>query len=229
MRGSEMIFTHTSKERDLWRGWFKSGQAIELSRSRQGWDFGAGILIHANDTDRGDRMLCVKFWRYSAYIPLGITFYGVDINDEPQWSVFGSAEYGLWVRWSHRSRRFDWPGSVFTSTYEQQLPDGSWVSVFDQAAVPYSETHPYTYILKSGEVQSRNATISKRRHILARHWLHRIGWPTWSKESVNIKFDGEVGERAGSWKGGTIGCAYDLCPGETMLDSLRRMEREREF
>ncbi len=40
---------------------------------------------------------------------------------------------------------------------------------------------------------------------------------------------GGVGERTGSWKGGTIGCGNDLLPGETMEQSLRRMERDRTF
>ena len=67
-----MIFRHTNKEKDLWRGWLKNGQSVELSRSRYGWEFGAGIHIHSNDADMGNRMLFLKFWRYTAVIPLGI-------------------------------------------------------------------------------------------------------------------------------------------------------------
>lgn len=224
-----MIFERTSKEPGMWRGWLKNGQVLELHRGNRGWSFGAGILVHANDGDRGDRMLCLKFWRFSAYIPLGVTSYDVDINDEPNWSVFVSDEFGIWLHWGHKSRHFELPGSVFTVAYEQQMADGSWVSVFGNPAEPQSETHPYTYVLKSGEVQDRIATVSKRRHVLARRWLHRIGWPKWIKESIDVEFSDEVGERTGSWKGGTIGCGYDLRPGETMLDSLRRMERERKL
>lgn len=224
-----MIFTHTIKERGLWRGWLKNGQSLELSSSRRGWEFGLGILVHTNDEGRGNRMLCLQFWRYSAFIPLGITSYEVDINDEPQWSIFAGHEFGLRVHWGRWSKYFDLPGTVFTAAYEQQTPDGSWVGAFKNDAVPYSETWPYTYVLESGEVQNRIATVSKRRHVLARRWLHRIGWPKWIKESIDVEFSDEVGERTGSWKGGTIGCGYDLRPGETMLDSLRRMERERKL
>lgn len=224
-----MIFTHTSREPDMWRGWLKNDQVLELHRSRHGWDFGAGILVHANDKDLGDRMLCLNFWRYSAYIPLGVTRYSVDINDTPQWSAFGSSENGLWFCWGKWSKRYDWPGSTFTVAYEQQLPDGSWVSVFRNEAQPYTETRPYTYVLKSGEVQNRTTTVSKRRHVLGRLGLNHLGWPKRIKESINIEFDGEVGERSGSWKGGTIGCSYDLRQGEDMAGCLRRMERERRF
>ena len=40
---------------------------------------------------------------------------------------------------------------------------------------------------------------------------------------------GAPGERNGSWKGGVLGCGWDMLKGETPLDTLRRMERERRF
>lgn len=224
-----MIFEHTSKEPGMWRGWLKNGQSLELYWARRGWEFGAGVLVHSNDADRGDRMLCLKFWRFSAYIPLGVTAHDVDTNNEPQWWVFVNEECGLWFRWGRWSKMYDLPGSLFTVGYQQQMPDGSWVSVFQNEAKPSSEAHPYTYVLKSGEVQNRTATISKRRHVLNRRWLRRLGWPNHIKESIAIDFDNEVGERSGSWKGGCTGCSYTMRKGETMLDALRRMEAEREF
>ena len=33
----------------------------------------------------------------------------------------------------------------------------------------------------------------------------------------------EVGEETGSWKGGTIGCGYNLKPGETAEECFDRM------
>lgn len=224
-----MIFEHTNKERDMWRGWLKDGQVLELHRSRSGWEFGAGILVHSGDDDRGRRMLCLKFWRFSAYIPIGITKHEVDINDEPQWSVFGCGEFGLRFHWGHLRKSYDWPGTAYTIEYQQQMPDGSWASVFRHDDQPYTEAHPYTYVLKSGEVQKCTATVSKRRHILGRRWLSKLGWPATIRESIDIAFDDEVGERTGSWKGGTIGCGYDLRRGETLEQALHRMEREREF
>lgn len=46
---------------------------------------------------------------------------------------------------------------------------------------------------------------------------------------IEIEFDGEVGERTGSWKGGTIGCSYKMQEDKTIEQCLRRMERERKF
>lgn len=88
-----------------------------------------------------------------------------------------------------------------------------------------TETHDYTYTLRSGEVQHRKATIRVEEQEWRRWWLpwRRVWRGIW------VKFDGEVGERTGSWKGGTIGCGYEMLPDETPLDCLRRMERERKF
>ena len=66
-----------------------------------------------------------------------------------------------------------------------------------------------------------------------REW--RPKWLTWIrlfkyvKKYIEIEFDNEVGKKKGSWKGGCIGCSYDLKPGETAEDCIKRMEKEREF
>lgn len=223
------IFEHTCKEPGLWRGWVSNGQSVELSRSRYGWDFGLGVHIHSNDADLGDRMLFVKFWRWTAVIPLGIIDHPWPPMDGPQWSVYASGEFGLTLNWGLRRKSFDWPWSLHTIAYEHQMPDGSWRDVMDRSAEPYEEHWPYTYTLRSGAVQNRTATVSKRRHVLCRRALKSLGWPRWSRESIDVQFSDEVGERSGSWKGGTIGCGYELQSGETMHDALRRMERDREF
>ena len=89
----------------------------------------------------------------------------------------------------------------------------------------HKETHDYTYTLRSGEVQHRKATIQVQEQEWRRWWL------PWRKvwRGIDVAFDGEVGERTGSWKGGTIGCGYEMLPDETPLECLRRMERERTF
>lgn len=224
-----MIFEHTCREKDLWRGWLRNGQSMELSRSRHGWDFGFGVHVHSNEADQGDRMLFLKFFRFTAVIPLGFIRRYVSIDDEPQWSIYASKEFGFSLHWGQRRRSWDWPWDLHTLAYEKQLPDGSWADVCNWDAEPFSKSYPYTYVLKSGEVQQRSATVSTRRHILCRRAFKVFGWPRWSKESIEVQFSDEVGERSGSWKGGTIGCCYDLRPNETPLNALRRMEAERKF
>ena len=52
----------------------------------------------------------------------------------------------------------------------------------------------------------------------------KIGEKYYSKRQEN-----GVGERVNSWKGGTVGCSYSMLKGETPEQTLRRMEKEREF
>lgn len=127
-----------------------------------------------------------------------------------------------WVRtstltndgWFHetKSNRLDWGGSGIGSFEWLEL--NKW-----------KETHEYTDKHDGTKV---NATISVKE----REW--RPLWFMWTKlfsktvRSIDVEFDQEVGKRKGSWKGGTLGCGYDL-KNETPLECLRRMESEREF
>lgn len=86
----------------------------------------------------------------------------------------------------------------------------------------------YRYVLKDGTLQEVQATIHLERRVWKARWYPIIPI-TKSRTSIDVKFSDEVGEGKGSWKGGTIGCGYDLLPGETALECLRRMERERKF
>lgn len=227
---SGVIFRHTAREKGMWRGWLKNGQSVELSWGRRGWEFGGGVHIHSNDDDRGRRMLFLNLWRFTAVIPLGILPGPYEVGKEPQWAAYASGDFGLTFHWGLRRKALYWPWTWHTLAYEEMLPDGTWRSVFnrdDKAA--YVEHHPYTYMLQSGEIQHRTAAVSKRRHVICYRAFKALGWPRWIKEGIDVTFSDEVGERTGSWKGGTIGCGYDLRPDETIGDCLRRMEAERKF
>lgn len=96
----------------------------------------------------------------------------------------------------------------------------------------YIYTEPYTYTRRSGEVQQRTATF----YVEEREWrlkaFQKLPFPFGPKRvrrSISIQFNDEVGEQTGSWKGGTTGCGYDMNPGESALECLRRMEAERKF
>lgn len=66
-----------------------------------------------------------------------------------------------------------------------------------------------------------------------REW--RPKWLTWTslfatkRNYIEIEFEKEVGSQKGTWKGGVMGCSYDLLPGETPEECIRRMEKERKF
>jgi len=104
------------------------------------------------------------------------------------------------------------------NSWEDGEPDGRWEGKF-----------PYRYVLRNGTVQEVTATV----HVERREWRWRCAmWCPWTalvRQSIDIQFSGEVGERSGSWKGGCIGCGYEMLPGETAEQCLRRMEKERVF
>lgn len=63
----------------------------------------------------------------------------------------------------------------------------------------------------------------RRRGLLGLPWFRRV------HRYIEVSFDKEVGSEKGSWKGGTVGCSYDMKPGEQPMDTLKRMESERKF
>ncbi len=124
-----------------------------------------------------------------------------------------------WTRVRHQVLRPDGSLADFIGSWERDKGnDGR-----------YSEQASYRYTLKNGEIQNRIATIYVEEREWRWRWLARLPWPRKIRRSLMVDFDGEVGERTGSWKGGCTGCGYDLRPGEQPLDCLRRMEQERTF
>lgn len=91
--------------------------------------------------------------------------------------------------------------------------------------------YPYRYVLKNGTVQNRTATIYVERMAWRPRCLRWTSLFERERTYINITFDNEVGERTGSWKGGTTGCSWDLKPSEYFdpEQALRRMEKERIF
>lgn len=116
--------------------------------------------------------------------------------------------------------------------HEVMRPDGSWakfVGCWEHDKEPdgrWQADYPYRYVLKSGEVQDRIATVYVGRREWRWRWFTALPWPSKRRQSIDVAFNGEVGERTGSWKGGVIGTGYDMKRGETPEQTLRRMERE---
>lgn len=115
------------------------------------------------------------------------------------------------------------------------LEDNTWVSTYyngqymdslhEENLDKWTGVYPYIYILGgSGKVQQCMATITVERST----WQMPEG-ATKVTTDIQVSFSEELGSDAGSWKGGTIGCNYEMNEGETPHDTLRRMEKERTF
>lgn len=163
--------------------------------------------------------------------------YGIGYHSQIFWIYLGGKGNmnggGKWIAinmpWS-----YDW---VRTSVL---LKDGTWAHEVRKGTKKdfwkdewkdktWSETHPYRYTLKNGQVQERNARITVEEREWRMRWSRWTSWMNRVRRTINVEFSDEVGERTGSWKGGTIGCGYDLKGNETPRQCLERMMVERTF
>lgn len=206
------------------------------------------------------------------YLDLPI-YSGIDDSEPPQYGFYFYGEgrklffnsfwlcLGKKTKCIHMPWEWDW---VRTSVLKK---DGTWEhetyqlkkkKIFKEfykdewKIVIWTESYPFTYVLKSGKVQHRIAELK----VEEREWRWRgLRWFPFINKirkdiSINFsyggpivrevivekngfqlknKYTGEVGEETGSWKGGTLGCGYNMLPNETPLETLRRMEKERTF
>jgi hypothetical protein len=170
--------------------------------------------------------------------------YGIAIHNNTFWiylggkfgESWGQVTQEKWITWN--IPWFTWEFNnhwILNKEGKYQLPekvealmkDGSTRMEQDyKYKFALKETHPYKYKLRSGEVQERTATIYQEKRQWHRKWFPFIKM---AHVDINVDFSDEVGEKTGSWKGGTVGCSYRMLQGETPLETLRRMESERVF
>ena len=153
--------------------------------------------------------------------------YGVQIHNNTFWLHIGGKMNSWeqcdakWITWDlpFFSWVFDW--------HKMKLLNGDMVKYsYESRGEAHTEKHPYTYTLSSGVIQNRTATCFVEERQWHRKWLPFIKM---NKRVIDVSFDDEVGEESGSWKGGTVGCGYDMNKGETIKGCLARMESERKF
>ena len=152
-----------------------------------------------------------------------------------QWG-FSLCDDAVHFHWNERIKVWNLPWlSKVHQRHEVRRSDGSWVPFvgsWEQGKERDGReefTFPYTYILRNGTRQDRNATVYVER----RAWRPKgFQWTSLfenCRQSIDVSFSDEVGEETGSWKGGTIGCSWTMLPCESPEQALRCMERERKF
>lgn len=148
--------------------------------------------------------------------------WGVYWHDRSFWVCWGKKTKGFYAPWSWEHVRHE---VLFYPEGLRKPPGEPW-DINDGRHV---EKHPYTCTLKSGQKQSRTATVYVEEREWRWKWFTWLPWPRKVDRSICVEFDREVGERSGTWKGGCIGCGYKMLPGETIAQAIRRMEAERVF
>lgn len=221
------------------RGWLLRSRRLEASG---GWGIGLELIQWGDDDDdRGPSLMVAPVYgrlyfklprRWSRPLHRAhdrMESYGFSWR----WTDGGDT---IHAHWGPRTKLLHLPVLTLDhQRWEVRRADGSWTLRSGEYEPPYGdcrhvEVHPYRYLMRDGTVQHRTATIYAERLTWKRRWV-----PAWVpgahmvRTSISVTFSDEVGERSGSWKGGCIGCNYDLKPGETMRGCLQRMERERSF
>lgn len=148
---------------------------------------------------------------------------------------FDFHERSIHLNWGHRCKILHFPWEFRRVRNEVLREDGSWgpfVGSWEhdkEADGRAIEEHPYRYVLRDGTVQNRIATIHVEESEYRWRSAKWLPWPRKIYRCIEVEFDGEVGEKSGSWKGGCVGCSYEMKPDETPAECLKRMERERKF
>lgn len=154
-----------------------------------------------------------------------------------QWGFYFMDRINFVWRWGKKYVSFDIPfvSSVFVKHELLSLDRSRVVYLFTHGLQDYdkqeeakrdnSADFPYRYELLRGGCQDVTATVVVER------WTRRRKWTPikTATDSIWITFSQEVGPQRGSWKGGCTGCGWTLRHGETAIQGLRRMERERRF
>ena len=207
---------------------YRKPGVIEIAK---GWDFNYKVSqYHENMT----LIFTVPYFTFYVSLPDIECEYG-NIEDQTwdrQWGV-NYHDSHFWFQWGKKSFNIEMPWSWTHVRHEIMFPD---MTLRKPLAEPWDTSdgrlvrqYDYRYTLKSGEVQERKATVYIGEREWRWTWFQWLKFPRMINRSIDVEFNDEVGERTGSWKGGCTGCGYDMLPGETMEETLRRMEKERKF
>lgn len=156
--------------------------------------------------------------------------YGVYYHERSFWFPYGNKIKCIhlpwelnWIRTSCLKKNGEWEHETKKSRDKNFWDKEKWGDTL------YSETHPYQYTTKNGTVQNVTATIGVEEREWRWRWFMWFKFINMKKKTIDVNFSDDIGERKGSWKGGTTGCGYELLPNETPFECLKRMERERKF
>lgn len=195
---------------------------LEITR---GFDFGYEVMqYHENFT------LIFSLIYFTIFLRLPERSYDWE-NWDRSWGV-RYHDSAIWFHWGAKMKVFHMPWDWEHVRHEVMFKDGLRVppgEPWETNDGRIVETFPYLYVLKNDEPQERNATIHTEEREWRWRWFTWLPFPRKIRRSISVDFDGEVGEKSGSWKGGVLGCGYDMFPGETPHMTLQRMQAHRIF
>jgi hypothetical protein len=152
-------------------------------------------------------------------------YYGIHSNDsrtEQQWGCFLP-----WTQWRHvRHDLYDLDGKLFAEMPEHHKMMDTWG--WREAIKKACAVAVFDFLDFDGEPLYVKTCIEEREWLKGTGWFKWLSWFSKPKVSrlLDLNFSGEVGgdrpERKGSWKGGTLGHAIEMLPGELHEAAFRR-------
>lgn len=136
-----------------------------------------------------------------------------------------------WTDWRHvRHSLYDLDGAHFADIPERKrgvtLGAPGFNNYWDVAHALEEACPKRAFAFKDfdGEELTATTRIEEREWLLGTRWCKWLSWFAKPKvhRSLDIRFSGETGKRKGSWKGGTIGHAIGMEPGELHEAAFRR-------
>lgn len=128
-----------------------------------------------------------------------------------------------WTQWRHvRFSLYTPDGAHYWTQCDKSKGIGQFSAQMDaQKACP-----SVSFAFDDFDGQRITATC----HVEEREWRFGVGWFKWLslfrkpkiQRSLDMRFSSEVGPEKGSWKGGTIGTATEIEPGELCEFAFRR-------
>lgn len=233
----------------MYKTWKK--RAFELSIDTKSWSSVFGIVYHHGFYFNRRCKLSIHVGPLALFLNMPWVTANEKQRDSCEWPSYGFDVFrqSMHLIWGMHFKTVNFPWAWQWVRRSYLKADGSWLhETPHKRPAPncalgsshpfyhaesddtlFREEYPYTYNLKNGVVQNVTATI----RVSETEWRWRgfkwLPWPRKVIRGIDITFSDEVGERAGSWKGGCLGCGYNMLKGETPLQALRRMEKERSF
>jgi len=140
------------------------------------------------------------------------------------------------LNWGSRCKIVHLPWDYVHVRSSMLCQDGVWrkaIGAWERKEgdpVQATETHHYRYVCRDGTVQDDiEATISVSEMEWRWRMLRWLRWGALVRRTIDVEFSAEVGNQRGSWKGGVLGCSYEMRRDEGPAECLHRMRRERSF
>lgn len=208
------------------------------------WNHPSGIRLMLSPASYFDNRamisICIGWLQIYLHLPIYST---IDECEYPEFGFYYHAN-SLVLCWNMTKKFIHMPWTYEWMRTSRLLKDGTWENEVrggkrkeyskerDQWELEnlWSETHHYTYVCDSGTIQDDiEATIKVEEREWRQKWLMWIKIGRKVSKDIAVEFNNEVGNQRGSWKGGCLGCGYNMKKNETPVQTLRRMRRERSF